>query len=182
MELHHLKHNVKLWHLNHRLAKGISRKCASEQFGDFTFTVGSAKYLKEVQALHLALFRQPMLPWLVWVYRFHAPQLMSLVLDKEGRVAGYEGFMFNEAEVNDNYIHEVYVGVHESLQGQGLATALRRYSINSYNFGNLAGISTVAINNDIKALRSAQKAGYAIIKQSLKPSGHYLVYKLTTYH
>ncbi len=63
--------------------------------------------------------------------------------------------------------------------GNSIATALRRYSIKTYDFGNLNALSTVSDMNDIKALRSAQKAGYGIEKQALKPPGHYLVKHLT---
>lgn len=177
-EIQHFKHNVRMWRMNHIASKKIIRKGESKQFGEYTFTFGQAKHLKEIEALHLRLFRQPMLGWLSWVYRFHAKDLLSVVLDKEGKVVGYECFMFNEVEIADNIIHEVYVGVDSALQGKGIATALRKYSIASYDFGNLRAVSTVALRNDIKALRSAQKAGFAIIKQSLKPVGHYMMINL----
>lgn len=179
MELHHMTHSIKLWHLNHKLARRIHRKKESQSFNDYTFVVGDGRYIKEIQRLHFMIFRQPMLNWLVWLYRFDMENLVSLILDKEGKVIGYECFMFNEVEIKDHILHEVYVGVLPEFQGQGLATALRQYSIRSYNFGNLLGLSTVAVNNDIKALRSAQKAGYAITKQSLKPPGQYLFIPLT---
>ena len=179
MELDHVKHGMKLWHLNHKLARRLQRKKEEQVFGDYTFVVGSASYLKEIESIHYRLFRQPMLNWLVWVYRFHAPELISLILDKSGKIVGYECFMFNEVEVQDCILHEVYVGVEPEMQGKGLATALRRYSIASYNFGNLRGISTVAVTGDIQALRSAQKAGFAITKASLKPPGQYLFHPLT---
>lgn len=179
MELHHLSHNLRLWQMNQKYARQIVRQHDEEQFGEYTFCTGRVKYLKQIQSLHLQLFREPMLNWLVWLYRFRSPELVSLALDKEGKVIGYECFMMNEGEIKDHILHGVYVGVHADLQGKGIATALRRYSIKTYDFGNLTGLSTVALANDIKALRSAQKAGYAIEKQSLKPSGHYMFRRLT---
>lgn len=179
MELHHMTHSLRLWHINHKLARRIHRKKESQTYGDFTFVVGEPRYIKDIQSLHCSIFRQPMLNWLVWLYRFDMENLVSLILDKEGKVIGYECFMFNEVEIKDQILHEVYVGVLPEYQGKGLATALRKYSIESYNFGNLKGLSTVAVTNDIKALRSAQKAGYAITKQSLKPPGQYLFLALT---
>lgn len=179
MELHHLSHNIQLWKMNQSYARQIMRKHEDVQFGEYTFTTGRVKYLKEIQSLHAQLFRQPMLNWLVWLYRFRSPELVSVVLNKEGKVVGYECFMINAGELQDHILHGLYVGVSEELQGQGIATALRKYSIESYDFGNLTALSTVAVPGDIKALRSAQKAGYAIEKQSLKPSGHYLIKRLT---
>lgn len=170
--LHHLSRNFQLWRMNQSLGRQVMRREMQEQFGEYTLTFGSAKYLKEIERMHVRLFREPMLNWLVWLYRFRAANLMSIALDKQGRVRGYECFMFNEAEVADRIIHEVYIGVLD--EGVGLATALRKFSIESYDFGNLQGVSTVAATHDIKALRSAQKAGFAITKQSLKPPGRYL--------
>ncbi|MCK0526493.1 GNAT family N-acetyltransferase [Anaerobiospirillum sp. NML120449] len=165
--------------MNQKYARQIMRRQEPEKFGDYTFVTGKVKYLKEVQSLHSQLFRVPMLNWLVWLYRFRSPELVSLVLDKENKVVGYECFMLNEGEIEHHILHSLYVGVHPSLQGQGIATALRRWSIASYDFGNLNALSTVADMNDIRALRSAQKAGYGIEKQALKPPGHYLVRHLT---
>lgn len=179
MELHHFSHNIQLWKMNQRYARHIMRHHETEQFGEYTFATGKVKYLKEIQILHSQLFRVPMLNWLVWLYRFRSPELVSVVLDKEGKVVGYECFMLNEGEIEQHILHGLYVGVHPSLQGKGIATALRRYSIRTYDFGNLNALSTVSDMSDIKALRSAQKAGYGIEKQALKPPGHYLVKHLT---
>lgn len=179
MELHHFSHNIQLWKMNHKCAGKIMRHYMEEQYEDYTFATGSIKYLKQMQMLHAELFRVPMLNWLVWLYRFRSPELVSVALDKEGNLVGYECFMFNEGEVKENILHGLFVGVTERVQGKGIATALRRFSIKTYDFGNLNALSTVALVDDIKALRSAQKAGYGIEKQSLKPSGHYLVKHLT---
>lgn len=171
-DVHHFSRNFKLWHLNQSLARQLMRKDISQQYGDYTLTLGSAKHLKDIERLHVHLFKKPMLNWLVWVYRFRASKLVTVALDKQGHVRGYECFMFNEVEIKDQILHEVYVGVLD--EGQGLGTAMRKFSIETYNFGNLLGLSTVALDHDIKALRSAQKAGFAITKQSLKPPGKYL--------
>lgn len=170
--LHHMSRNFKLWHMNQRLARQLMRKNITQQYGEYTLTIGNVKHLKEIERLHMSLFREPMLNWLVWLYRFRASNLLSVALNAEGKVVGYECFMFNEAEIEDRILHEVYVGVSE--EGKGIATALRKFSLETFNFGNICGISTVAGLHDIKALRSAQKAGFAITKQSLKPPGNYL--------
>ena len=70
------------------------------------------------------------------------------------------------------------MGVDPAYQGQGLSTKLRQYSISCYDFGVLSAISTVAGVDDIKAIRSAQKAGFVIVKASAKPPGHYMVRSL----
>ena len=93
MELHHIREHLRLWQMNQHCARRVMRKHNTEQFGELTFCTGQVKHLKEIQALHLRLFKVPMLNWLVWLYRFRSPQLVSLALNKEGKVVGYECFM-----------------------------------------------------------------------------------------
>lgn len=177
--LHHLRRNVSLWRMNNSLAKTVMRHDLEKDYDGYRLCKASVQQLKEIETLHVSLFREPMLGWLVWVYRFQASKFISVALDRDGKVAGYECFMFNEVEIDDRILHEVYIGVREDAGGKGLATALRRYSLECFDFGTLNGISSVASLSDIKALRSAQKAGFAITRQSLKPPGHYLFKPLT---
>ncbi|MBQ9273326.1 MAG: GNAT family N-acetyltransferase [Succinivibrio sp.] len=171
--LGHLNHDVKLWKHNLQLSRGIRRQSVVTD-GDFTFKPGENRYLKQIEALHLQVFREPLPRWLVWLYRFRARQLIGLALDGEDKVACYNLFMFQEVEYGEDIIHELYVAVAPQYQGQGLATKLRCYSLEAYDNGRLNGVSTLAHHTDIKALRSAQKAGYAITKESAKPPALYL--------
>lgn len=173
-DLHHFSRNIKLWQMNQKMARQIVRHVEPVQYGDYTITMGSLKHLKDIERAHAELFREPMLGWLVWLYRFRANDLVTVALNQQGELVGYECFMFNESEIKDLILHEVYIGVHEQYQGKGIATAMRKFSISSYEFGNLSGLSTVAVDNDIKALRSAQKSGFSIQKHSLKPPGYYM--------
>ncbi|HIV16296.1 MAG TPA: hypothetical protein IAB18_10440 [Candidatus Avisuccinivibrio pullicola] len=177
--LHHMERDVSLWRLNHRLVKGIRNRELTLTEDGFTFTHATRSMVKEIESLHLQLFRVPLINWIRWVYKFHVADLVSVILDKDGHVAGYDMFIFNEGEWQDRILHEPFVGVDPKYQGLGLSTKLRRYSVTCYNFGILNGLSTVAAYDDIKALRSAQKSGYGIVKASAKPSGHYLVCPLT---
>ncbi len=87
--------------------------------------------------------------------------------------------MFNEVEVEARIIHEQYLGIAPEYQGRGLSVQLRRYSLNCYAQGTLRGASTLARETDLKALRSAQKAGYAITRMSAKPPAYYLYQSLS---
>ena len=88
MELHHIKEHLRLWQMNQLCARRVVRKHNTEQFGELTFCTGQVKHLKEIQALDLRVFKVPMLNWLVWLYRFRSPQLVSLALNQEGKVVG----------------------------------------------------------------------------------------------
>ncbi|MBO8415452.1 MAG: GNAT family N-acetyltransferase [Proteobacteria bacterium] len=177
-DFEHLKHDVSLWSFNMRRSRHIRRREVKTEDG-FTFAPGSAKYLPEIEKLHLQLFRKGLLGWLRWVYKFRAPELISVLLNDKGELVGYDMFMFNTAEDGLNIIHELYVGIAPAYQGQGLAVKLRRYSKDCYDHGVLSAISTLAGVYDIKALRTAQKAGFFITKRSAKPPAHYLICNLT---
>ncbi len=179
--LEHVGRDYKLWRLNLKLSKNIRRDL--EQSDDnFIYRAARADELKKIEELHLMLVKQPMIGWIRWVYKFRAKELISVVIDKkDNSIVGYDLFMFNEAEVSDNYIHELFVGIIPKYQGLGLSTKLRKYSLECYDHGRLSGVSTLAFFTDIKALRSAQKSGFAIIKQSAKPPAHYLLHKLSLY-
>ena len=156
-----------------KLARKLRRNIVRKD-NNLTFKAGETKYLHQIENLHISLFRQPLVPWLVWIYRFCAKELVSVVVDENDKVVGYDLFMFEPSEIKDNIIHEVYVGVSSEYQDRGIGLKLRQYSIECYDEGRLSGISTLAAFDNIKALRTAQRAGFAITKTSAKPVAHYL--------
>lgn len=172
---YHWRRDRQLWRLQIELCQGVRTDVTPRQEGELCLQPMQKKHLPQVQELHKELCGQPLLPWLYKAYCRCPQELGSVITDKDGRVIAYDLFMFNEAEVNQNLIHEQYLGVAREYQGKGLAVKLRRYSLSCYNHGKLRGASTLAFFHDIKALRTAQQAGYAIVSQSAKPPAHYLV-------
>ena len=171
------RQGLKLWRINMMLAHGL-RHQQVEQKGEYTFKSASAAYLSQIEFLHLLLFRQPLENWLRWLYKFKLDELGSVIVNGSDQVVGYDLFMFNDGEFRQHILHELYVGVSQELQGQGLSTRLRTFSAGMYDYGKLSAISTVAFDNDIKSLRSAQKAGFHISKRSVRPPGYYMELKL----
>lgn len=182
--LHSLEHRMRgfaLFRENLRRSRGIRRDLAG-QCGELSFRRGRRSDLKRVEQLYNCVFRIPMPGWLRWVYMFRAPELMSVAESRDGSLAGFDLFMFQEAEFGQGIVHELYVAVAPAWQGQGVSTKLRRYSARCYDQNVLRGISTLAPFDDIKALRSAQGAGFAITKASAKPPAHYLFMALSPAH
>ncbi|MGN0901953.1 MAG: GNAT family N-acetyltransferase [Succinivibrio sp.] len=169
---------IKLVAYNIRRGSGV-RNDYTETDGELTLKRGAVKYLKQIELLHLELFRFPLFPWLSWIYRFRARDLVSVVVDKNDQVVAYDLFFFEPSEANEKFIHEIYVGVKYEYQDKGLGVKLRMYSSKCYDNGYLDGISTLAAHDNIKALRTAQKAGFGIVKESVKPRAMYLVKRLT---
>lgn len=157
-----------------KLSLGI-RQDKTQEIDGITYRLAKQSDYKEITALHNRLFGTSIVSWLAWLYRFRLKELGSVAQDREGKIIAYDLFMFNDSEKKDGIIHEIYVGVIPSYQGRGISTKLRTFSLSTYEHGTLKGASTIAKHNDIRALRSAQKSGYAIVKESIKPVGHYLL-------
>ncbi len=174
---HHLKRDFLLWYMNIRMSSGI-REQKTVIDGDFIFRAGNRQDLAAIEKLHYAVYQVPLVGWIKWVYRFHSSQLIGVVTTRDGTLAGYDSFIINEVEACDRIIHEQDVVIAPEFRGQGLSTKLRRYSISCYSHSFFTGVSTLAGEHDIKALRSAQKSGYAITKMSAKPPAYYLYQNL----
>lgn len=168
----------KVFRYNVKRSKDIRNDYSYTENG-LTFKRGEIKYLKAIQNLHLELFRHPLYPFLVWLYRFRMRELVSVVVDENDNLIAYDLFMFQPVEKDLKVIHEIYVGVRHKYQDKGIGVKLRQYSSQCYDEGYLDGISTLADFDNIKALRTAQKAGFAITKTSAKPLAHYLFKHLT---
>lgn len=179
--LHGIEHRlrgIRLFRENLKRARGI-RLDLEDRCGELLFRRGRRSDLRQVEELYSRVFRIPMPDWLRWTYMFRMGELASIAEDSEGRVAGFDLYMFQEAEFGQGIVHELYLAVDPSWQGRGISTKLRRYSARCYDHGVLQGISTLALFGDIKALRSAQGAGFAITKASAKPPAHYLFLALS---
>ncbi len=181
---HSLEHKLKgfaLFRENLARSKGV-RRDLEEQCDDLLFRRGRRGDLKQVEILYNRVFRIPMPGWLRFVYMFRSGELMSIAQSASGELAGFDLFMFQEAEFGQNIIHELYVAIDPKWQGKGVSTKLRRYSARCYDANVLSGISTLAPFNDVKALRSAQGAGFAITKAAAKPPSYYLYLQLSPAH
>lgn len=166
--------HLKIIRWNCSVTKSLIRCYDEKAYGDYTFKPGSFKYLKQIAKLHGELFPMPLLSWLYWIYLLKSRQLCSVAVDRDDNLIAYDLYLFEKAEYQQNYIHELYLGVRKEYQHQGIAVQLRLYSAASYDNGSLSGISTLAAFNNISALRSAQKAGFGIIKESVKPRAYYM--------
>ncbi len=176
--LQHLKRDMSLFKLNRKMAVDLRDPAFMVEEGDYVIAAAAPAQLKEIEALHLRVFGSPLPDWMAWVYKIRIGQLVTVAL-KGDVIAGYDAFIFNPGEADDLILHEPFVGVDPVFQGRGVGAMLRKRASQSYEHGRLKGLSTVAPYDDIKALRSAQNAGFAILKASAKPPGHYLLKPLT---
>ncbi len=172
--LEHFFRDRRLLRIHRKLAVNLRDK-KEETFKSYTLRAARKEDLKDIFALYKKIFGVELLSFLNKIYRYCYSELISVAVADSGKIVGIDLFMFQEAELGKDILHELYIGIDPEYQHQGLAVALRTYSIKEYRFGgNLKGMSTLAPFNDIKALRTAQKAGYAITKASAKPPAYYL--------
>ena len=87
----------KVFRYNVKRSKDIRNDYSFTEDG-LTFKRGENKYLKSIQNLHLELFRQPLYPFLVWLYRFRMRELVSVVVDENDNLIAYDLFMFQPVE------------------------------------------------------------------------------------
>ena len=117
-------------------------------------------------------------PWLIKLWNKRFNKLCYLIKNEEGKVVGIAFFMFNEVEIKDLIVHELIIIIDEEYRGLSLSSKLQQYIKNSLKEGSINAISTCIEFGNQKALRSAQKVGFFILKQSAKPPAHYLLCKL----
>ena len=179
-EYHHLSRAFKLWYLNVRAAKSLKQDDNTLYLKELKVVLTNArrKHLKQIVALHRQLYGQNFLKWMYNIYRCKIYELGCVALDEKDNVIGYCLYMFNECELQDKILHEQYVGIVKAYQGLHLSVHLRQFSHSKYKKDAINAISTLAFEGDIKALRSAQKSGFSIVKKSLKPPAFYLIKNL----
>lgn len=174
-QFEHFLRDRRLLKIHKELACDLRRDEGVEIFKDYNLRRARKDDLKEIVTLYQHIFGVPLLSFLDKIYKHCYSELITVAVDNDGKLVGLDMFMFQEAELGENILHELYVGVLKEHQSQGLATAMRRYSVKAYAQGaKLSGLSTLAPFNDIKAMRTAQRAGYAITKASAKPPAYYL--------
>ncbi len=178
--LEHFLRDRRLLKIHKELAVNL-RKDKDEIFKSYTLRAARKEDLKDIFILYKKIFGVDLLSFLDKIYRHCHAELISVAVTDTGRIVGIDLFMFQEAELGKDILHELYIGIDPEYQHQGLAVALRAYSVKAYRLGGkLKGLSTLAPFDDIKALRTAQRVGYAITKASAKPPAYYLYQALAS--
>ena len=145
----------KVFRYNVKRSKDIRNDYSYTENG-LTFKRGEIKYLKAIQNLHLELFRQPLYPFLVWLYRFRMRELVSVVVDENDNLIAYDLFMFQPVEKDLKVIHEIYVGVRHKYQDKGIEGLYDRHGKNK-PIEELSEIEKLKIENRILKAQSKQQ-------------------------
>lgn len=88
---------------------------------------------------------------------FVAEQIDEMGLPK---VVGMNLYYVNKQDIQENTIHEGFIGVIHELNGRGVATTMRRMAIRHFKLAGFFGISTRISLNNAASLVSAKKIGF----------------------
>lgn len=83
------------------------------------------------------------------------------------RIIAMNMYYLNRRDIQENTVHEGFIGVIPEFNGKGIATKMRRLAIEHFKAAGLSGISTRISLDNVASLVSAQKLGFV-------PSEEYL--------
>ena len=118
-----------------------------------------------------------------WLYRIVGNKVLRVAVSiDDERIVGAEVFYFNKQDITDGTIHEGFIGVLPDMNRRGIATTMRKISLNDFSHMKLKGVSSRISDNNLASLGSAKKLGFKIIEKyfdsDLNAYRYYLIYNL----
>lgn len=86
------------------------------------------------------------------------------------KIVGMNMYYLNKRDVQENTIHEGFIGVVPEASGRGIATQMRQIAIRHFKSAGLSGISTRISLNSVASLMSARKIGFQAVEEYQEPS------------
>lgn len=91
-------------------------------------------------------------------------------LDGTSRIFGVNMYYLNNRDVQENTIHEGFIGVVPEASGRGIATKMRQIAICHFKSAGFSGVSTRISLENKASLVSAKKNGFRIVEEYEDPS------------
>lgn len=86
------------------------------------------------------------------------------------KIVGMNMYYLNKRDIQENTIHEGFVGVVPEASGRGIATQMRKIAMRHFKSAGLSGISTRISLNNVASLMSAKKVGFQAVEEYKEPS------------
>ena len=80
-------------------------------------------------------------------------------------VCGVNMYYLNSRDIQDNTIHEGFIGVTPKARGRGIATKMRQMAVFHFRSAGLSGISTRISLDNTASLVSARKNGFRVVDE-----------------
>ena len=147
---------------NMALSRGLP-PILSADYGSVSIVACSTSSFAAFRRLHMRLRDgRDFNFWRQQLYRRRGDRLVFLACDG-GQLVGFDMFYFREDEPC-NVVHSAYIGVDERSRNQGISIALRQAAINHFSSARLASISSRIRSDNDYSLRSAERAGFEVVR------------------
>lgn len=118
-----------------------------------------------------------------WLYRIVGEKMLRVAVSiDDERIVGVEMFYFNKRDIIDGTIHEGFIGVLPDMNNRGIATTMRKISLDDFSHMKLRGVSSRISDDNLASVRSAKKLGFRIIEEYfdsyVNANRYYLIYNL----
>lgn len=80
-------------------------------------------------------------------------------------IIAFNFFYFNQRDIDENTVHEGFIGVAPEMQGAGISIALRQHAFSHFSRTSLKGVSSRISVANLPSLNSARKVGLVPIEK-----------------
>lgn len=80
-------------------------------------------------------------------------------------IVGMNMYYLNKRDLQENTIHEGFIGVLPEIAGQGVATNMRKMALNHFKIQSFSGISTRISSKNYASIASAKKIGFQTVEE-----------------
>lgn len=81
------------------------------------------------------------------------------------KIVGMNMYYLNKRDIQENTVHEGFIGVDPMMGGRGIATKMRQIAFQHFKSSNFSGISTRISLNNAASLNSAIKIGFQAVEE-----------------
>lgn len=103
------------------------------------------------------------------IYRLVGRRCLFVVEQKDSfgvyKIVGMNIYYMNKRDIEENTIHEGFIGVVPDLSGRGIATKMRQIAIQHFKLAGFSGVSTRISLNNSASLMSAKKIGFQPVEE-----------------
>lgn len=159
---------------NIRLARRIG-DIKNEEFGDLIFRGYSASDAKAISEIYQELNDGAVFSRIQRELYSRVGRRCMLVVEQRdpfgaSKIVGMNMYYLNKRDIQENTIHEGFVGVVPEASGRGIATQMRKIAMRHFKSAGLSGISTRISLNNVASLMSAKKIGFRAVEEYKEPS------------
>lgn len=162
--------NVLLFFVRNLTALHKVVEIKSIEIDGLVFRGYSKKDADSVSSIYRQLNDKADFSWVQRVlYKFVGSRCFFIVEQKNHdgtlMVCGINMYYLNNRDIQDNTIHEGFIGVMPKARGRGIATKMRQMAVSHFRSAGFSGMSTRISLDNMASLVSARKNGFRVIDE-----------------